>query len=224
VSEKVEVTDVAAQLDTLTSDLGQAVQGDQIEDLPLNGRNFAQVALLTAGVSPGEPGGRATGNYGFSSNGARSYQNNFMLDGIDNNSNLTDLFNGASYVTEVSVDSLQEMRVQTNAYSAEFSRGVSDIVQTMRRFAGGWRRWVSGSFLPLRIRASSSPRSTIQRIQSFKSPSFTSGSGAEASRSTRASSPNMGASASEPLAESQPWRSRRCSVRLSTYSGRCRFR
>ena len=128
VSEKVEVRDVAAQLDTLTSDLGQVVQGDQIEDLPLNGRNFAQVALLTAGVSPGEPGGRATGNYGFSSNGARSYQNNFMLDGIDNNSNLTDLFNGASYVTEVSVDSLQEMRVQTNAYSAEFSRGNGAVV------------------------------------------------------------------------------------------------
>jgi hypothetical protein len=128
VSEKVDVTDIAEQLDTLTSDLGQVVNSREMVDLPLNGRNFAQLALLSVGVNPGEPGGRATATYGFSSNGARSYQNNFMLDGIDNNSSLTDLFNGTSYVVQPSVDALQEFRVQTNAYSAEFSRGTGSVV------------------------------------------------------------------------------------------------
>ena len=66
----------------------------------------------------------ARGNsYGFSSNGARSLQNNFQLDGIDNNSDLGDILNGSSYVIQPSVDALAEFKVQTNAYSAEFGRG-----------------------------------------------------------------------------------------------------
>jgi len=60
--------------------------------------------------------------------GARSYQNNILLDGIDNNSNLTDLLNNTSYVIQPSVDALQEFKVQTNAYSAEFGRGNGAIL------------------------------------------------------------------------------------------------
>jgi hypothetical protein len=120
--QKVQVS-AAPVLDTQTSDLGQVVDNRTINDLPLNGRNFSQLALLSAGIAPSEPGAANEDTYGFSSNGARSYQNNYLLDGIDNNSNITDLQTGASYVIQPSVDAVEEFKVQTSGYSAEFGRG-----------------------------------------------------------------------------------------------------
>src|ERR1700680_1522524 len=90
VMQSVNINAVPA-LETQTSDLGQVVDSSTIIDLPLNGRNFSQLALLSAGIAPAEPGAANEGSFGFSSNGARSYQNNYMFDGIDNNSNITDL-------------------------------------------------------------------------------------------------------------------------------------
>jgi hypothetical protein len=126
--EHVEVSTAPPLLETQTSELGQVVNNRQVVNLPLNGRNFAQLALLTAGTTPSEPGARDEGGYGFSSNGGRSLQNNFLLDGVDNNSNLTDLLNETNYVIQPSVDAIQEFKVQTNAYSAEFGRGNGAIV------------------------------------------------------------------------------------------------
>lgn len=123
VSETVTITTQGPQLETSTSDLGQVQDSHTIETLPLNGRNYAQLALLGAGVGPSEPGSRVESSYGFSSNGARSLQNNFQLDGVDNNSDLGDILNGSSYVIQPSVDAIGEFKVQTNAYSAEFGRG-----------------------------------------------------------------------------------------------------
>jgi Carboxypeptidase regulatory-like domain/TonB dependent receptor len=123
VAETVTITTQGPQLETETSDLGQVQDSRTIETLPLNGRNYAQLALLGAGIGPSEPGSRVEQSYGFSSNGARSLQNNFQLDGIDNNSDLGDVLNGSSYVIQPSVDAIGEFKVQTNAYSAEFGRG-----------------------------------------------------------------------------------------------------
>jgi carboxypeptidase family protein/TonB-dependent receptor-like protein len=128
IAQTVEVTTVAPLLETQTSELGQVVDNKRVVNLPLNGRNFAQLALLTAGTAPSEPGARDEGGYGFSANGARSLQNNFLLDGIDNNSNLPDLLNETNYVIQPSVEALEEFKVQTNAYSAEFGRGNGAII------------------------------------------------------------------------------------------------
>jgi len=128
ITQSVEVTSAAPLLETATSDLGQVVNNRQVVNLPLNGRNFAQLALLTAGTTPSEPGARDETGYGFSANGGRSLQNNFLLDGIDNNSNLTDLLNETNYVIQPSVDAIQEFKVQTNSYSAEFGRGNGSVV------------------------------------------------------------------------------------------------
>ena len=128
VTESVEVTGAAPLLETETSELGQVVDSKRVQNLPLNGRNFAQLALLTAGTAPSEPGARDENSFGFSANGGRSLQNNFLLDGIDNNSNLPDLLNETNYVIQPSVEALQEFKVQTNAYSAEFGRGNGAIV------------------------------------------------------------------------------------------------
>ena len=129
--EIVNVKATAPLLETETSDLGQVIDKDKIVNLPLNGRNYAQLALLGAGVAPAEPGSRVSGSYGFSSNGARALQNNFLLDGVDNNSNLGDVLTGQGYVIQPSVDAIEEFKVQTNSYSAEFGRGNGAILNAV---------------------------------------------------------------------------------------------
>lgn len=128
VSQQVTVSGVHPQLETVTSSLGQVISSHQIVNLPLNGRNFAQLALLAAGTAPAEPGARTTTNFGFSSNGSRSSQNDYILDGVDDNSNLADLFTSTNYAIQPTVDAIAEFKVQTNGYSAEFSRGIGSVV------------------------------------------------------------------------------------------------
>jgi hypothetical protein len=141
-AEQVEVIAASPQLETETSELGHVVDQRQVSQLPLNGRNFAQLAQLSTGVVPSEPGSRDEGGYGFSSNGARSLQNNFLLDGVDNNSNLPDLLNETNFVIEPPIDALEEFKVQTNSYSAEFGRGNGAIINAViksgtNKFHGG---------------------------------------------------------------------------------------
>jgi hypothetical protein len=131
VTESVTVTTQGPQLETETSDLGQVVDSHRISTLPLNGRNYAQLAQLSAGVAPSEPGSRVSASYGFSANGARSLQNNFLLDGVDNNANLGDVLNETAYVIQPSVDAIAEFKVQTNSYSAEFGRGNGAILNAV---------------------------------------------------------------------------------------------
>jgi hypothetical protein len=129
--ETMTVSTTAAQLETETSELGQVVNSRTATTLPLNGRNFAQLAQLAAGVAPSEPGSRTDTSYGFSSNGARALQNNFLLDGVDNNANLGDVLNGSAYVIQPSVDAIGEFKVQTNSYTAEFGRGNGAIMNAV---------------------------------------------------------------------------------------------
>jgi hypothetical protein len=131
INEEVVVTGAVPLLQTETSELGQVVDSKRVANLPLNGRNFAQLALLSAGTAPSEPGARDEGGFGFSANGARSLQNNFLLDGIDNNSNLPDLLNETNFVIQPPVDALQEFKVESNAYSAEFGRGNGAIINAV---------------------------------------------------------------------------------------------
>src|SRR5580704_207767 len=130
-TEVMTVTSLGSQLETETSDLGQVVDSQRINALPLNGRNYAQLALLGTGIAAAEPGSRVETTYGFSSNGARSLQNNFLLDGIDNNANLGDVLNGAAYVVQPAVDAIAEFKVETNSYSAEFGRGNGAIMNAV---------------------------------------------------------------------------------------------
>ncbi len=131
ITETVTVTSQAPQLDTEKSELGGLVSGREATTLPLNGRNFAQLAQLVAGVAPSEPGSRTETSWGFSSNGARALQNNYLLDGVDNNANLGDVLNGSAYVIQPSVDAIGEFKVQTNSYSAEFGRGNGAIMNAV---------------------------------------------------------------------------------------------
>ena len=122
ITETVEVVGAAPALQTDTSYLGQVVDSQKIVDLPLNGRFFTRLAVLTAGTAPTAPGARDERTGGFSANGVRPYQNNYLLDGIDNNSLSEDLTNEASFVVGPSPDAIAEFKVQTNSMSAEFGR------------------------------------------------------------------------------------------------------
>jgi hypothetical protein len=125
VTQNVTVRDETPEIQTDKSSLGQVITSKTMTDLPLNGRDYVQLATLSSGTvststgTNGNTGGTSTGGQNsFAANGARGTLNNFLLDGIDNNSNDT-----GGFILRTSVDAIQEFKIQTNSFSAEFGRG-----------------------------------------------------------------------------------------------------
>lgn len=128
-SETVEVTAAVPVLQTQDASVGQVVNQRNVNDLPLNGRNFTFLAQLVAGVNSPQADTRGNASTGaFSANGFRPAQNNYMLDGIDNNSDTVDFLNGTNYVVLPPVDAIQEFKVQTTDFSAEFGRSGAAVL------------------------------------------------------------------------------------------------
>lgn len=124
VSETVEVSGVALTLETDTSARGQSVQQKQIVELPLNGRQYSNLVLLTTGVraSALSTGGFTPREGSFNVNGLRSTFNNFLLDGMDNNAYGTSNQGFSNQVMQPPPDAVAEFQVVTNNMSAEFGR------------------------------------------------------------------------------------------------------
>lgn len=123
ITTTVDVTATLPVLQTQSGSVGEVVNSRTINDLPLNGRNYNFLARLTAGVTHPQPEGRGLNATGwFVANGTRPAQNNFLLDGIDNNSNNVDFLSGAAYVLRPPVDALGEFKLQTSSFNAEFGR------------------------------------------------------------------------------------------------------
>ena len=91
--------------------------------LPLNGRNYIDLATLTVGVIRTAEGSNGNVNATFVVNGTRGGQNNYLLDGIDNNSN-----DGGEAALYTNVDAIEEFKVQTSNYSAEFGRSGGAVI------------------------------------------------------------------------------------------------
>lgn len=128
-SETVEVTAAAPVLQTQDASVGQVVDQASINNAPLNGRNFTFLAQLAAGVNTPQADTRGNAASGaFSANGFRPAQNNYMLDGIDNNSDTVDFLNGTNYVVLPPVDAIQEFKVQTTDFGAEFGRSGAAVL------------------------------------------------------------------------------------------------
>lgn len=137
----VDVTGEVPLVDTATSSTGEVIEGRQVTELPLNGRNFTQLALLTPGVTRGAYGDIAsggssgtnaetfrnsdTGGAALSVNGLRPQANNFILDGVDNNDGLVN-----TIIFFPPAEAIQEFRVNTSVAPAEYGRGGGAIVQT----------------------------------------------------------------------------------------------
>ncbi|MBS1810544.1 MAG: TonB-dependent receptor [Acidobacteria bacterium] len=120
ISQTVEISAESPLLQTTESSVGQSVSGQTINDLPLNGRDWTYLARLSAGVNLPQQGARAAGQ--FAANGTRPAQNNYLIDGIDNNTSSVDFLNGTAYVIKPPVDAIGEFKIITNSFSAEFGR------------------------------------------------------------------------------------------------------
>src|SRR6202041_20848 len=129
ISQTVTVTGAVALLQTQSSAVGQVVDTKTINDTPLNGRNWVYIAQLTAGVAPPFGNTRGSGTGDFVANGQRAEQNNFILDGVDNNTNLVDFLNGSSYIMRPPPDALSEFSLQTSNFSAEFGHSAGAVLQ-----------------------------------------------------------------------------------------------
>lgn len=128
VTETVEVTSALPQLQTQDASVGTVATTEEINDLPLNGRNYTFLAQLGSGVSRLVPsrGMDATGS--FVANGLTTVHNNYILDGIDNNNDTVDFLNGTAYANLPPPDAIQEFKAQTSNFSAEFGRAGGAVV------------------------------------------------------------------------------------------------
>jgi hypothetical protein len=123
VTQTVQVTAAPPQLQTQSASVGQVVSQREINDLPLNGRNYTFLAQLSAGVNAEEPSGRGLETSGsFVANGIPPTENNYILDGIDNNNDSVDFLNGAAYAIKPPIDALAEFKVETSDFSAQYGR------------------------------------------------------------------------------------------------------
>ena len=125
VTDTVTITDAAQLLETESSVRGQVINRQQIVNLPLNGRSYADLALLVPGVRESNMNQNSIASKRdatFNVNGLRGTYNNFLLDGVDNNAYGTSNQGFSSQVVQLSPDAVAEFKVETNNYSAEFGR------------------------------------------------------------------------------------------------------
>ena len=154
VSDTVEVTGAPPPIDSDTSSIGQVIGTRAVEDLPLNGRNFVQLAILGPGVvgvgfgakgtimSGTRPDDLRPGSELFS-NGNRENSNNFLMDGIDNNERLT-----LSITLRPSVEAVQEFKIQTNMFAADQGRNSGATVNVITK--SGSNDWHGSAYEFLR--------------------------------------------------------------------------
>jgi hypothetical protein len=127
VQESVTVDGAAvAPIETQSSQLSTLVDNRTIVDLPLLTRNPYELVLLSPGTNQTNDG-----NNGFSVNGSRDRNNNFLLDGVDNND--TSVPGSASGILAINPDSAQEFRVITNTFNAEYGRNTGAIIDVITR-------------------------------------------------------------------------------------------
>ena len=152
-AESVKIEGTPPLLETQSSVLGTVIQERQVQELPLNGRNFVQLATLTPGVSGAGSGMRGTIMSGTRPddlrpgtelfvNGNRENSNNYLYDGIDNNTRLTLVI-----VMRPNVEAIKEFKVQTNLYSAEQGRNPGGQINVVTKSGGNTVQSVLYGFL-----------------------------------------------------------------------------
>ncbi len=138
VSQSVEVTGAAAVLDTDSSEHGQVVNSQQVVGLPLNGRSYSDLALLSTNVTRSPMGAAFSPSAtprdsAFNINGMRSTYNNFLLDGLDNNAYSPSNQGYSSQLVQPSPDAIAEFKVVTSGFSAEYGRVGGGVINAALR-------------------------------------------------------------------------------------------
>jgi hypothetical protein len=136
VQEQISITAAAPLLQAEDASLGQTIGSKTINDLPLEGRNWGSLGQLAAGVATapiGQNGGTPENAF-YSVNGVQLYQNDFRLDGINNN---IEFFGGSSVGTDATItpppDAIQEFKLQSGDYSAEFGHSTGGVINAVIR-------------------------------------------------------------------------------------------
>src|SRR6266568_774447 len=129
VNETVSVSATVAPLNTENG----AIKGDviiqaEIQDIPLNGRDFTELALLVNGVTPNAQGGQGSG---FAINGARGDNTNFRVDGFDDRN-----IRGAAAQFRPNIDAMQEFKMEVAGYSAEYGKMAGGILNMVLKSGG----------------------------------------------------------------------------------------
>jgi hypothetical protein len=154
VTQTIEVTGAPPMIESDTSSIGQVIEAKAIQDLPLNGRNFVQLAILGPGVVGVGFGARGTIMSGtrpddlrpgseLFSNGNREGSNNFLMDGVDNNERLT-----LAIVLRPSVEAVREFKIQTNMFAADQGRNAGTTVNVITK--SGSNEWHGSAYNFLR--------------------------------------------------------------------------
>jgi Carboxypeptidase regulatory-like domain/TonB-dependent Receptor Plug Domain len=135
LNETVTVSSAPTELETETSSRSQVIGTKQIEDLPLNGRSYADLTLLAPGVRKSflEDQSLTNREASFNVNGQRSAFNNFLLNGLDNNSYGTSNQGFANENIPPSPDAVSEFQLETNNYSAEYGRASGAVINASIR-------------------------------------------------------------------------------------------
>ncbi len=136
VTESVAVSDTLTTIDTSTNTLGKEISGREVLDLPLNGRNFAQLGLLQAGVAPlsaglATEGGSLRAGQSYAVNGQRPEGNNFLLDGVQNVNRMD-----GGFALKIPIDAIAEFRILTNTAPPEYGTNTGSTTSVVTR-AGG---------------------------------------------------------------------------------------
>jgi hypothetical protein len=125
MSQEVQVQgNITELLKSETSEVGQVIEQQQVQDLPLNGRSFTDLITLNAGVETG-PQGAANSGYNF--NGGRTDTNMFLVEGVDN------INIRGNLLLSPSIDAIQEFQIQTGNFSAEYGRTAGGVVEVQLR-------------------------------------------------------------------------------------------
>ena len=137
-TESVEVTAQDSKVDLIAAVVNRTVEGVTIRELPLNGRDWAQLATLQPGVANiggGGSGGRDGNGFKMTVSGARPSENNFRQDGVSvtDNSNSTP---GNILGTNLGVEAIREFSVASNSYSAEYGRSTGAVVNAVTKSGG----------------------------------------------------------------------------------------
>jgi hypothetical protein len=132
VTSSVEVSASANIVQSEQGSLGTVIQGNVAVDLPLAARRYTQLALLVPGATDSTLDNSTTRGVGwFVANGNYQTQNNFILDGVDNNQGTNNAQSLSAQVVSPSPDAIAEFKVQTNSYSAEFGRSAGAVVNVV---------------------------------------------------------------------------------------------
>ena len=136
VTETVTVTSESAPVELRSGEVSSLVSEKQVTELPLNGRNYAQLALIVPGVSQaGSFAARGTGldsNVDMSVNGNQSNANLWTVDGVNN----MDVGSNATLLVFPSIDSIAEFRVERNSFSAEYGQAQGAVINLITKGGG----------------------------------------------------------------------------------------